>query len=856
MNKNFFRIIEYFFALFIPILIVYTIYAIYGYAPFGNKSLASMDANIQYLDFFAYLKDLLTGNNNFYCFGKTLGGNMFAVITYYLSSPINILVLLFDKSNLHSFFDIAVSIKISIASYAMFFFLRKRFEHCIDTNIKKIIVIFLSISYALSQYSLAQSSNIMWLDGMFMLPFILLGVYRICIGEKSTLLSVSLLLSFAFNWYSAGINLLFSFIWLLFEMILFFIEVKCCFKKKNLLNCFFKYMYSIFLGIISCSIILLPTISALKTGNRGALELYRLLDWHFTGNIISAIQSYCIGATSINGRVSLYCGCLVIIGVISVLLSKEVDKKLKIFFSFFILFVVLLFYFNPFFIVFSLFKDASSYWYRYSYVGIFSLIFIACYFYLIHGTGKDILKSTIILVFVLLAVNVKSNINLNTVQYTCIVSLIIGYLYYLILFYKKNKTQRNKVLKKILISLFIIVLLFEFFYATKKQMKNYTNYDVDNFMQYMFVEQNLINIIKKKDSSFYRISQTYTRNKIKDNLTANYNEALTYNFNSISGYTSSPDDNQRSFLEKIGYRKNGDNFNIVNTSILSADSLLGVKYILSEYDIKGYELIDENYIDEKKIYFNPFWVPMAFKYKESDIQINSNSENSFEYQNEIYSKLLGQKIEIFNKVDYITTIQTDNEVVYEIDIPGDNFSIYCNLPWKEWFDAKININGYYDTSYAKWCSPSVLYVPTSHGQTKATITITSENKCDLNFGKEQFYALDLDVLKKITTILKNNKADTISIKNGKANFVVSAKEKESLYISIPFDKGWKILQNGKKVKAEQFADCLCSIRLENGINNISMVYKFNYLKVGLILSLIGLLGILFVIVWETKKGKI
>lgn len=858
MNKNFVRIIEYFFALFIPILIVYTIYAIYGYAPFGNKSLATMDANIQYLDFFAYLKDFLIGENNIYCFGKTLGGNMFAVITYYLSSPINILVLLFDKSNLNSFFDIAVSIKISIASYAMLFFLRNRFERHIDTNIKKIIVVFFSISYALSQYSLAQSSNIMWLDGMFMLPFILLGVYRICIGGKSTLLSVSILLSFAFNWYSAGINLLFSFIWLLFETILSFIESKCCLKKKNLFNVFFKYIYSIFLGILSCSIILLPTLSALKTGNRGALELYRLLDWHFTGNLISAIQSYCIGATSINGRVSLYCGCFVIIGFISVLLSREINKKLKIFFTVFIAFILLLFYFNPFFVIFSLLKDASSYWYRYSYVGIFSLIFIACYFYLIYGTNKNkkcILKSSIIFVFILLLVNIKSNISLNLVQYTCILSFVIGSLYYLILFYKKSKTQKSSILINVFIFLFIVVLLFELFYATKRQMNNYTNYDVDNFKQYVCVEQELISDIKREDSSFYRISQTYTRNKINNNLTANYNEALAYNFNSISGYTSSPDDNQRSFLEKIGYRKNGDNFNIVNTSILSADLLLGVKYILSEYDIKGYELVDKNYVDEKKIYFNPLWLPMAFKYKESDIQINSNSENSFEYQNEIYSKLMGEEVEIFREVDYITKIQTEKEIVYEIDIPSGNFGIYANLPWKGSFNAKINVNDFYDTSYAGWCSPSVLYIPIMNGQTKAKITITSDKKCDLNFGKEQFYALDIDALKEITAILNNNRADTINIKNGKADFVVTAKEKENLYISIPFDKYWEILQNGKKITPELFADCMYSIKLTEGINTISMKYKFKCLKFGLILSLIGLFGIIFMIIYETKRKE-
>lgn len=42
------------------------------FAPFGDKSLAAMDANIRYLEFFAYLKDVLTGDNSiFYTFNET-----------------------------------------------------------------------------------------------------------------------------------------------------------------------------------------------------------------------------------------------------------------------------------------------------------------------------------------------------------------------------------------------------------------------------------------------------------------------------------------------------------------------------------------------------------------------------------------------------------------------------------------------------------------------------------------------------------------------------------------------------------------------------------------------------------------
>ena len=64
-----------------------------GIVPFGTKgSMAIMDAQIQYLDFFAYFKDVLNGTQKIgYSFNRTLGGGNIAVFSYYLASPFNLL---------------------------------------------------------------------------------------------------------------------------------------------------------------------------------------------------------------------------------------------------------------------------------------------------------------------------------------------------------------------------------------------------------------------------------------------------------------------------------------------------------------------------------------------------------------------------------------------------------------------------------------------------------------------------------------------------------------------------------------------------------------------------------------------
>lgn len=146
----------------------------------------------------------------------------------------------------------------------------------------------------------------------------------------------------------------------------------------------------------------------------------------------------------------------------------------------------------------------------------------------------------------------------------------------------------------------------------------------------MTEEEKLINELKAYDNNFYRINQTSTRNEESNNLTANYNEAIAFGYNSISGYTSDPDDFQKDFLNCLGYNICGDNMNIVNTSIIGADSLLNVKYVLADYEINGLEKVDEvGTYNGKSVYYNPYVLPFAFTYLESDMQISEQENNPF-----------------------------------------------------------------------------------------------------------------------------------------------------------------------------------------------------------------------------------
>ncbi len=204
-------------------LVSMLIFAAFVYAPFGLKSVAGADANIQYLDLFAYLKDVLAGKNSAtYTMSALLGGDEVATFAYYLMSPLNFLVVFFQKSQLPIFYDILLALKLSLAASTMAIFLKQRFP-----KITGKFQFFLAMSYAFCQYNIAQSCNILWLDGVYLLPLIMLGIYQLVAVNKRNgffLLTISIACSMIFNWYTGLINIMLSAIWLVVEEVLYLYE--------------------------------------------------------------------------------------------------------------------------------------------------------------------------------------------------------------------------------------------------------------------------------------------------------------------------------------------------------------------------------------------------------------------------------------------------------------------------------------------------------------------------------------------------------------------------------------------------------------------------------------------------------
>lgn len=86
-------------AFFIPALLLFAAYAVFGVHPFGDMSVLVLDLNGQYVYYFENLRDVLHGNGSpFISWSRNLSGEIMGMFAYYLASPFTLIPMLLPRS--------------------------------------------------------------------------------------------------------------------------------------------------------------------------------------------------------------------------------------------------------------------------------------------------------------------------------------------------------------------------------------------------------------------------------------------------------------------------------------------------------------------------------------------------------------------------------------------------------------------------------------------------------------------------------------------------------------------------------------------------------------------------------------
>ena len=196
-------------AFVLPVFLTLVIMLVTGQYPFGDHTMLIWDMDWQYNSFFAHLHDIIHGEASpWYSFSRAIGGDMMGLSAYYLVSPFNFLFIFFGAENIYAGVAILLLLKMGSLGWAMYRYLYSRRQSA--------DVLLFSTAYALCANVVAYFYNIMWLDGLILLPLMVLGIEQLVEKRRFFLYVITLGLGVITNFYIGFMMCIFSVIYFVY----------------------------------------------------------------------------------------------------------------------------------------------------------------------------------------------------------------------------------------------------------------------------------------------------------------------------------------------------------------------------------------------------------------------------------------------------------------------------------------------------------------------------------------------------------------------------------------------------------------------------------------------------------------
>ena len=229
------------FSFVLPLVLLLIIFAVNKIHPFGNNTIVMIDMKSQYITYIRYYKGILSGDNSLiYTMSKVFGGDFMSIFTYYLASPFNLLVAFFTLENIPDFFILINLLKMCFAGLNMYLLLR-------FVNKKpKLHYLLFAVAYSLMSYSIIYISNYMWLDGVMILPLIILGLLKLEEGKYYWIYFLALGYALFSNWYIGAIICIFVVLFFAYR----FFSMRTSFKERLPFILRF-FIFSLIAGLIA-----------------------------------------------------------------------------------------------------------------------------------------------------------------------------------------------------------------------------------------------------------------------------------------------------------------------------------------------------------------------------------------------------------------------------------------------------------------------------------------------------------------------------------------------------------------------------------------------------------------------------
>ncbi|CAG9612590.1 hypothetical protein BACCIP111899_01767 [Bacillus rhizoplanae] len=881
-------------AFFLPFSIYGVMFILLGIAPFGDKSILVTDLHTQYVQFYTYLYDVMkNGKSIFYSWEGGMGLNFLGVFAYYLASPFSILILFFDRAHIPEAIMLMTLLKVGLAGMTMTYYLSHMMKR------RDITIAVFSTFYALMSFVTVYSFCIMWLDAIYLLPLIMLGIERLLTTKKYGLFIFSLALTFITNFYISYMVGIFTFIY-------FIVRFCVLYDIRNVKQFFQKFVWFCIgtgLAVGMSAFITIPTYLDLKSNFAERAKIpfsttFNFDPFDFYSRFFNGVVD-----TTVNGMPNVYAGVLTVLLVPLFFVTKKISLKEKIAYGAVMLFLVISFEIPFLNIAWHGFEPPTNFPYRYSFVFSFLLVYVAARTFMIFGEELlPALKKVVffnIFMIILLGKVAPSYMQSNKMM----ANIFLVVVYALLLYLKVRLKNKKALVSFALLAIASLDVALNTMYSIKLMGYEYGYINRQEYASPYPGYEETIQKVAEKDPGLYRMETTMGRT---------WNDAMRFGYKGITHFNSVANGHLNLYMQDLGYGYLDALILQNGKGIVSTDALFGMKYMISDSPLNkyGFEKIDS--VGDFSIYENKNALPFGYMVNKEEFDTKGkdklkvqkyNYTNSFEEQNKLIGKLNGQSVDYYkalqpvsvqyNNLQVVETEKTKKQLAnqkqkmaltnqkpielaklqddkpasikYVFDVKGKQ-QLYTKLRVDPTGVTKVYVNGKtlgktigegpdsdlsnYPEYY--WNNGILDLGAFENEKVEVEVQVKPHS---IELDQQLFYGLDMDTFEKRVDELRQQSLNVTNYTGRSVEGKVDVKEDNFLFLSIPYDKGWKATVDGKDAKVLKLNDAFLGVELPKGTHTIELKYTSPGFTVGVIVSVISLLATVSLCFIVLKKRK-
>ena len=825
--------------------------------PSGKYSIVDGDAFYIYVPTIKnFLRNVLSGNNIYYSWNNSLGMNTSLNLAFYGAfNPFNIIFLLLNGVDFYDVVVFVILLKMVLTGIIF-----QLFEKCV-LKIDGLYSVMFAILYSMCAFQISFNfTNFIWMDALYLLPLSFLAINYLSRKGNAFPLCIVYFFSFITHLYMGYIVGIVSFLY-------FVLGIKCFENTIKKSKYILYYSISVIVAVMMSAVIWLPSAYfILFNSTDDSLRSFELVaepldifNQFFWGN----------NARMVDNFPNLYCGCLCLILLPFFFLCQELNKKIKIQYG--IIFLLLFFSctFLPFYKVLLAFDAPDDWNYRFSFcLSFLAVTMAALVFKEIEGiTVKSFLICCAIEILIYLIEFFGLPMRFEDNSFNTPLFLLINIILFLIwfaylFFFKKYKTNGKNITVIKLLGL-IIVMIECVGNAYVAHVVDYQKFDEPAIPKYYFSEwldnQNeLISYLEGKPD-YYRVNYVGDLNTSSDTYSG---------FNGLSDFCSTENSNTRKTLSKLGLSTSPKvirNYGITNVTKM----LLGVKT-----DVRGYYPPNKKEDEKLTIDEFPFGLSLAYMVNGNVKNVELISNDSFYNCNRLLSTMCDENIEVFSALNKNDILLKENSLHLEKENDGylfradegyesvatllirtrnqqqNTFLCFDNEQSMLIDNSMLLLGGDENITPGRYGALSLSYIKPFEsidydGTEEYGVVVFANNEKQQKV--QDFYVATYDEVefqRAYNNLSKNQLSIDVFTNGYLQGTVISTEDKNLLFTSIPYDRGWKVWIDGEEKKCTALLDdAFLGIEIDTpGIHKVEMKYYPGWLREGLIVSILGVIA--------------